>query len=204
MSSRWFLARLGPDAPGMSHSRHSSLSGLSSSLGGGLRQSRALREPRAFPDTSAERLWAGRSRSPRPLHCSRPRPGPVGGATPVGGVAAGEAFPLPRCPAAPRRTVVFQGSGSCAECISELSRVLPKAWALLCPRCFQAPLFILLRRPWSRSPGQDPSLTPLAAPRCEDVMWETHSGCPLGRAQSRPLLRMARSPLHGQKLHKSN
>ena len=178
MSSRWFLARLGPDAPGMSHSRHSSLSGLSSSLGGGLRQSRALRSQ-------------GRFQTPPQSACEQ-----EGAAAPAPGRWAGP----PQLEGWGRRTVVCQGPGSCAGCISELSRVLPKAWALLCLLL----CFILLGWPWSRSPGQDPSLTPLAAPRCEDVMWETPSGCPLGRAQSRPLLPMARSPLRGQKLHKSN
>ena len=147
----------------MSHSRHSSLSGLSGSLGGGLRQSRALWEPRAFPDTSA--CEHGRSRSPRPLPCSRPHPMQVGGATPVGGVGAG--IPLPRggwwCFKAPVAVLgaflspaeFFPRPGLC--CARGVSR-------LLC--------FIILEWPWSRSPGQDPSLTPLAAPRCEDVMWD--------------------------------
>lgn len=31
---------------------------------------------------------------------------------------------------------------------------------------------IHLEWPWSRSPEQDPSPTPLAAPRCKDVMWD--------------------------------
>lgn len=182
MSSRWFLARLGPDAPGMSHSRHSSLSGLSGSLGGGLSQSRALREPRAFPDTSAERLRAGREPQSPPLALLPPSPRQVGGATPVGGVGAGEALSA-AVPATPQRMVVFQGPSSCPGCISEPSRALPKAWALLCPRCFQSPLFhpprmaleqVTRTRPLSHTPGGSTLQRRDVGPT-RGALWEGHS-----------------------------
>ena len=61
----------------------------------------------------------------------------------------------------------------------------------------------LLEGPGAGHPGQDPSLTPLVAPHCEDVTWDPLE-VPLGRARSRPLLPEACSPLRGRKLHKSD
>lgn len=163
----------------MSHSRHSSLSGLSGSLGGGLRQSRALREPRAFPDTSAERLRARKEPQSPPLALLPPPP-QAGGRGHPGRRDGG------RDPAAPRRMLVFQGPTSCAGCISEPSRVLPKAWALLCRRCFQAPLFhpprmaleqVTRTRPLSHTPGGS-TLRRCDVGPTRGALWEGHSLIP--------------------------